>query len=91
MRVLPLAEAKSRLSQLVAEVEATDTEVTITKNGRAAAVLVSFDEFERWMETLAITSDPESMKALRKGIADLEKGRGRRMRTADLDRLFATR
>ncbi len=52
MRVIPLAEVKARLSQLVAELETADDEVMITKNGRAAAVLVSHDEFERWRETL---------------------------------------
>ena len=31
MRILPLAEVKTKLSQLVADVAATDEEVTITK------------------------------------------------------------
>ena len=91
MRILPLAEAKAKLSSLVAEVEATDAEITITKNGRAAAVLVSYEEFERWKETVAITTDPELMKELRRGMADLKRGRARTFRSAaDLDRLFAT-
>ena len=33
MRILPLAEAKAKLSQLVADVANTDEEVTITKTG----------------------------------------------------------
>ena len=45
MRILPVAEAKAKLSQLVAEVANTDEEITITRNGRAAAVLVSYEEF----------------------------------------------
>ena len=53
MHILPLAEVKAKLSQLVADVAATDEEVTITKNGHAAAVLVSYGEFEGWQETLA--------------------------------------
>ena len=57
MRILPLAEVKAKLSQLVADVVATDEEVTITKNGQATAVLVSYEEFESWQETLAVLSD----------------------------------
>jgi prevent-host-death family protein len=90
MRVLPLAEAKARLSQLVAELEMSDEEVTITKNGRAAAVLVSFDEFERWRETLAVLSDPELRREIRKGIRDLKRGRAKTFTDRELNRLFAT-
>jgi prevent-host-death family protein len=89
MRILPLAEAKAKLSQLVTDVAATAEEVTITKNGRAAAVLVSYEEFESWKETLAIVSNQEFLAEIRKGIAELKKGRGKVFRDRDLDRLFA--
>ena len=89
MRVLPLAEVKAKLSQLVAEVQRTDEEVTITKNGRAAAVLVSFDEFESWRETVAIRSDPALMREFRKNVADFDRGRGKLFRNTELDRLFS--
>jgi len=46
MKILPLSEAKAKLSALVDEVRVTDEEVVITNNGRAAAVLVSPDEYE---------------------------------------------
>ena len=85
MRILPLADAKAKLSQVVAHVAATDEEVTITRNGRAAAVLVSFDEFERWKETAEIVADPDFLDEIRRGIADLRKGRGKTFRDKDLD------
>ncbi len=90
MRVLPLAEAKARLSQLVAAVETTEEEVTITKNGRAAAVLVSYDEFERWKETAHILTDKELLAEVRRGIASLKRGRAKLFQSQDLDRLFAS-
>ena len=86
MRILPLAEAKAKLSQLVASVAATDEEVTITRNGRATAVLVSYEEFESWKETLAIVADPEFLAEIRKGIAELKQGRGKLFRDRDLNR-----
>ncbi len=90
MRVLPLAEAKSKLSQLVAEVESTDDEITITRNGRAVAVLVSHEDFERWKETAEIMADPEFLASVRKGMKDLRKGRAVRLDPAALDRLLGT-
>ncbi|MEW6297957.1 MAG: type II toxin-antitoxin system Phd/YefM family antitoxin [Thermodesulfobacteriota bacterium] len=89
MRILPLATAKAKLSQLVAAVASTDEEVTITKNGRAVAVLMSYEEFESWKETLEIVSDQEFLAEIRKGITELKKGRGKIFRARDLDRLFA--
>jgi antitoxin YefM len=89
MRILPLAEAKAKLSQLVADVAENGEEITITKNGRAAAVLVSYEEFESWKETLVIVSDQQFFAEIRKGIAELQKGRGKIFRGRDLDRLFA--
>lgn len=54
MKTLSLSEAKMRLSALVDDLNATDEEVIVTKNGVPAAVLVSPDEFESWRETMAI-------------------------------------
>lgn len=88
MRVIPLAEAKAKLSQLVTEVEATAEEITITRNGRSIAVLVSHEDFERWKETAEIMADPEFLASVRKGMTDLKKGRARRFDAEALDRLF---
>ena len=46
MKTLPLSEVKMKLSSLVDQVEATDEEVVVTRNGRPAAILVSPEEFE---------------------------------------------
>jgi prevent-host-death family protein len=88
MKVLPLAEAKAKLSQLVSDVVAGDEEITITRNGRAVAVLLSAEEFDRWRETAAIASDPDLLGEIQKGIGDLRAGRSKVFRTKDLDRLF---
>ena len=73
MNTMSVSEAKMKLSALVESVNATDQEITITKNGRPVAVLVSPDEFEGWRETLAIHSDSELMKEIKKGLASLKK------------------
>ena len=73
MNTMSISEAKMKLSALVESVNATDQEVTITKNGRPVAVLVSPDEFEGWRETLAIRSNRALMQEIKKGLALLDK------------------
>ncbi len=73
MKTLPLSEVKNNLSKLVDKVETIQEEITITRNGKPAAVIVSPEEYEGWKETLAIRSDAEFMDEIRKGIKALKK------------------
>ena len=75
MKILPLSEVKMKLSQLVAEVSSLDEEITITKNGKPVAIIVSPDEFDSWKETLAIRADVELMAEIRRGLAEIKKKR----------------
>ncbi len=75
MKVLPLSEVKMKLSQLVEEVSSLDEEITITRNGKPVAIIVSPDEFDSWKETLAIRADAELMAEIRRGLADIKKKR----------------
>ena len=68
MKLVPLSEVKANLSTLVDEVAARDEEIVITRNGRAAAVLLSQDQFEGWRETVEILADKELMKEIRRGL-----------------------
>jgi prevent-host-death family protein len=65
METTSLADAKNRLSELVATVEGTWERILITKNGKPAAVLIAPDDLESLLETLDILSDPETMAAIR--------------------------
>jgi antitoxin YefM len=75
MKVLPLSEVKMKLSQLVEEVSSLDEEITITRNGKPVAIIVSPDEFDSWKETLAIRADAALMAEIRRGIEDIRKKR----------------
>jgi antitoxin YefM len=65
METTSLADAKSRLSELVAAVTGTWQRVVITKNGRPAAVLMAVEDLEALIETLEVLSDPDAMAAIR--------------------------
>ena len=69
MRTVPLAEAKDKLSGLIDEAETTHEIITITRHGRAAAVLMSADDLESLHETLYWLSKP----GIRESIAQAER------------------
>lgn len=73
MKTLPLSEAKARLSRLVDEVASRDETITITRNGKPVAVLISPDELESWKETAFIRSDDELMEEIRRGLRALKR------------------
>ncbi|MBI2083058.1 MAG: type II toxin-antitoxin system Phd/YefM family antitoxin [Deltaproteobacteria bacterium] len=73
MKTLSLSEVKMKLSELVDQVKGRDEVVTITKNGKVAAVIVSGDEYESWQETQAIRANKPFMKEIRRGLKALKK------------------
>jgi len=84
MKTVPLAEAKAKLSRLIDEIDNRDEEVTITRNGKVAAVMISPDQFDSWKETLVIQSDPALMEEIRRGIGKLRRAQ----RSYTLQELF---
>jgi len=64
-RTLPISEVKARLPELVAGVQEREEEVVVTRNGRAAAVLLNVDEYDRLKATIDVLSDPDLMRQIR--------------------------
>ncbi len=58
MQTLPISKVKDRLNEFVDAVALTHEQVTITKNGSPAAVLIGVDEWESLQETLYWLSRP---------------------------------
>ncbi len=65
MTSLPLAEVKAKFSAMIDRVEDTHDRITVTRNGRAAAVIVSPEDLEALEDTLDLLSDPEAVAQLR--------------------------
>lgn len=63
-KTLPISEVKARLPELVTGVQEREEEIVVTRNGRPAAVLVNYAEFERLKETLDVLSDPGLMRQI---------------------------
>ncbi len=77
MKTLPLTEAKARLSRLVVDVASRDEQVTITRKGRPAAVLVNPDYLDGLNETIEILSDPRVTDRIRKAVRRIRLGRAK--------------
>ncbi|HSA89069.1 MAG TPA: type II toxin-antitoxin system Phd/YefM family antitoxin [Burkholderiales bacterium] len=73
-KILPISEVKARLPELVTGVEEREEQVVVTRNGRPAAMLVSYAEYEGLKETLDVLSDPELMKQIRQSLASIASG-----------------
>ena len=71
---LSLAEVKAKFSEMVDRVEHTHDRITVTRNGRPAAVLISPEELASLEDTLELLSDPAAMAQLRKSSAALLAG-----------------
>lgn len=74
--LLPLAEVKAHLSELVTRVSTQHERVTVTVHGKPSAVLVAPDDLVSLEETIAVLSDPETMRRLSASEAELAQGEG---------------
>jgi prevent-host-death family protein len=74
MSTLPLAEARANLSKLVDEAVRTHERIEVTRQGRRAAVILSVDDYDSIIETLAILGDQELMREIRDAEGAVEQG-----------------
>ncbi len=72
---LSATEARKQLFQLIKTIDKPDSEVIITIDGKPKVVLVSYEYYEGLLETLDIMSDPEAVKGIEEGLADIKAGR----------------
>jgi antitoxin YefM len=75
MQTLPVSKAKDRLNELVDAASTTREQITITKNGSPAAVLIGADEWESIQETLFWLSQPGIHESIAEAQADITAGR----------------
>ncbi len=69
-KIIPLKEARQKFSTLVDRVDRLSERFVVTKNGTPRAVLMSAEEFESWVETLELMSNPKAVKALEQGLKE---------------------
>jgi prevent-host-death family protein len=65
------------LPELVGRTRKLLDRVIITRKGKPEAVIIGFEEYESWLETLEIMARSETVRGIREGLADLKAGRSR--------------
>ena len=65
MAVEPLRDVRNHFSDVIDRVEREHERVTVTRNGRPVAVILSPDDLAELEETLTVLSDPEALADIR--------------------------
>ncbi len=71
---MSLAQVKAHLSEVVGRVASQHERVTVTVHGTPSAVLLAPEDLESLEETLAILSDPGTMRRMAAAEAELADG-----------------
>lgn len=79
--VLPIRDVRQRLSEIVDEVERTHQRVTITRNGRPAAIILSVDDLDTIQETLDVLREPGALEEILEALAAFRRGDGTSLET----------
>lgn len=72
---LSITEVRDKFLPLIREAKELLEEIIITKNGKPEAVLMSYEEYEGWLETLEISRDSELMAGIQEAKKDIGAGR----------------
>ena len=72
---LPLSEVKAKLSEMVDRVEQQHDRITVTRNGRPAAVLMSPDDLASLEDTLDLLSDRSAMAEIARARREAKAGK----------------
>ena len=81
MSTEPLRDVRANFSDVVDRVSKHHERVTVTKNGRPVAVVMSPDDLVALEETLDVLSDPSALADIRE--ADAARARGEVVRGVD--------
>ena len=74
MTIVPLSDAKARLSELADEVYRTHERVNVTRNGREYVVILSAEDLESLEATLELLSDQAAQQRIARAEQDIEGG-----------------
>ncbi len=67
---------KAHLSEIVDRVERRHERVTLTRNGRPAAVLISPEDLEALEDTLELLADPAARTEIEQARREIASGKG---------------
>lgn len=80
MQAIIYTEARNKLNKLIDKVnENSEPYVIVGTKGRKDAVLISKDDYDNLIENLYVLSNPKWVKSIKKGLKELEEGKGKKV------------
>ena len=73
-KTLPITKAREEFTSIVDNANKLLDKYVITVNGTPSAVIMSSEEYDSWQETNEILSNPELLKAIKKGEKQIKQG-----------------
>ena len=74
-KIIPLTTVKRKLLEIIKEIGAEGSTITVTKNGLPVGVMMTPDRYEGLLETIEILGDNRVVKALTASAKDFKAGR----------------
>ena len=74
LEAFSVTDTRKELLPLIDRVENESYHFIITKHGKPVAVIVSYEEYSRMVETLRLIEDRELTHEINQGSAEAEKG-----------------
>lgn len=73
-KILSVTQLKPQILKVISMAQKAGQEYVVTRNGQPAAVIMSYDEWESWKETVEILSDAKAIARIRKNRAYFKRG-----------------
>lgn len=74
MKILSVTELKPKILKIISKAQKAGQEYVVTRNGRPAAVIMSYAQWESWKETVEILMDRKAVARIRKNLAYFKRG-----------------
>jgi len=78
---ITMKELRPRLPRIIDRVDSRYDRFIVTRRGKPVAVMLGAQDYDSLMETLDILADPAARAGLKKGEADIRRGRTRPWRS----------
>jgi antitoxin YefM len=73
--VMPIKEARARLTRLPEELADEAEPLMVTRNGKPALAIMPWELWESFEETMDIMADPQAMTQIRRALRNVERGK----------------
>jgi prevent-host-death family protein len=74
-KILPITKVKKEFLDVIKEMTAEESTITVTRNGMPVSVMMTPERYEGLLETIEILADPKVMKALAASARDFKAGK----------------